>query len=128
MQCLMTIFEFGVVLLISAGALHLAALAAGVADRGFAAAISCTIAFQLATIFIYIPVGILVGCFFPWWMFLMFAVVFSIYIIQSIYSTSFGRAFFMWLVMGVTYSLVALLLYHGSIMNFINGNGCSNNI
>ena len=123
MQCLQTIFEFAIGVLISAGALHLAALAAGLANRGFSAAISCTLAFYLASAFIYLPVALLVGCFFPWWIFVIFVVLFSIYIIQSIYSTSFGRAFFMWFVMCISYVIVALLLKGGPIMGLINGNG-----
>jgi hypothetical protein len=120
MLCLQFTFKFAVGLLISAGAVHVAALAAGVADRGFGAALACALSLYVASIFIYLPVGFFMGCFFPLWLFIVFVVVVTIYIIQSIYITSILKAMFMWLVMCVAYIGIELLLNGGTILRILN--------
>ncbi len=114
MVCLTLIFTFIIQVLISSVVLHLAAYVTGHGNRGFPTAIACTLILYFTGFLLGVGMAFLscmgpcilgiglIGCFFV-----------TIYVIQSMYETSWGYAFLMFIVT-IIVSIIMSLLFHGS--------------
>jgi hypothetical protein len=131
MPCVLGLMKFLIGILISAGVIHVAALATRVGDRGFGAAVSCAVALYVAGILLILPAGLFIGCFLPAWVAVIVMFLLIVYIIQSIYVISFGHALLMWFVMAVVNMLYLLLVYGANVLGILNlsgGGGCPRGI
>jgi hypothetical protein len=118
-------------ILVSAGVIHIAAFASGLADKGFSAAIVCTICLYLAGYFVIIPAMFIVGCFCPWWVVLIVVIYLIVYIVQTVYETSFGQAFMLLFVTLIVNTLYVMLFYGpriAEVADQLNRSSASKNI
>ena len=124
MTCLLTILKILAGILLSAGALHLAALMTGHGNRGFGAAVACSISVYILW-FVVVFYSTIAGCFSPCLALIGFAVGIwlNIKIIESVYETSIGYAFLMWLIPYIIALLCTLLIYGPRILSILTHSG-----
>ena len=114
MGCLTIIFSIIVQFLIASAVLYLAAYVTGHANRGFSTAMACTIVLYITGILLGVGLVIL-SCMGPCILGIGLIACFlvTIYVIQSMYETSWGYAFLMFIVM-IIINVIMSLLFHGS--------------
>lgn len=114
MVCLTLIFAFIIQVLIASAVLHLAAYVTGHGNRGFPTAIACTLILYVTGFLLGVGMAFL-SCMGPCILGLGLIAGFlvTIYVIQSMYETSWWYAFLMFIVMFIV-SIIMSLLFHGS--------------
>ncbi len=107
-------------IIVSAVIIHIAAVIIGPSDRGFGAAFISAVLLYILGHLALIPLIFLTASIVPWWVFLVVAMLLSIYVIKKVYETAYISAIIMWVIAAIVNALYSLYIYGPLIVGMIN--------